>query len=266
MESARNADQKMKKVALVTGGSRGIGYGISKQLAANGFDLAVNGVRDEHAAGEALKSLRDAGADVLYCQGDIAIGADRKKVVQKIRDHFGRLHVLVNNAGVAPKERKDILEATEESFDRVVSTNLRGPYFLTQQVARWMIEQKTGDPGFTGCIINISSISATVVSVNRGEYCISKAGVSMATQLFAARLGEFDIPVFEVRPGVIDTDMTSGAKAKYDALIAQGLFVQPRWGYPEDVGKAVGALVSGYFPYSTGQVILVDGGLTLLRL
>ncbi len=256
----------MKKVALVTGGSRGIGYGIAKHLADHGFDVAINGVRDEGSLGDALTSLRGSGADVLYCQGDVSSPADRKKIVQKVKDHFGRLHVLVNNAGIAPKERRDILEATEESFDQVVGTNLKGTYFLTQLAANWMIGQKKSDPDFGGCIINVSSISATVVSVNRGEYCISKAGLSMATQLFAVRLGEFDIPVFEIRPGVIDTDMTSGAKAKYDKLIKEGLCVQQRWGYPEDVGKVAVALASGNFPYSTGQVIMVDGGLTIPRL
>ena len=256
----------MKKVALVTGGSRGIGYGIAKRLADIGFDVAINGMRNETSLNEVVKGLRTSGADVLYCQGDISSSTDRKKVVQKVKDHFGRLHVLVNNAGVAPKERRDILEATEESFDQVISTNLKGTYFLTQLAANWMVKQKQADPDFTGCIINLSSISSTVVSVNRGEYCISKAGLSMATQLFAVRLGEFDIPVYEVRPGVIDTDMTSGAKAKYDKLIAEGLCVQQRWGYPEDVGKAVAALALGNFPYSTGQVIMVDGGLTIPRL
>ncbi len=256
----------MKKVALVTGGSRGIGYGIAKHLADNGFDIAINGVRDEAAVDAVVTSLRSSGADVLYCQGDVSSSSDRKKVVQRVKDHFGRLHVLVNNAGVAPKERRDILEATEESFDHVISTNLKGTYFLTQLAANWMIQQKQHNPDFTGSIINVSSISATVASVNRGEYCVSKAGLSMATQLFAVRLGEFDIPVYEVRPGVIDTDMTSGAKAKYDKLIAEGLCVQQRWGYPEDVGKAVAALALGNFPYSTGQVIMVDGGLTIPRL
>ncbi|MEO6220657.1 MAG: 3-ketoacyl-ACP reductase, partial [Ginsengibacter sp.] len=172
----------------------------------------------------------------------------------------------VNNAGKAPKERKDILDATEDSFDDVISTNLKGTYFLMQKAANWMIEQKKNDEKFMGCLINISSISATVVSVNRGEYCISKAGISMATQLFAARLGEFDIPVFEVRPGVIRTDMTSGVKEKYDKLIEEGLMVQKRWGEPEDVGKVVASLAKGDFMYSTGQVIMVDGGLTIPRL
>ena len=174
--------------------------------------------------------------------------------------------MLVNNAGVAPKERKDILNATEESFDEVMDINLKGPYFLTQQVANWMIEQQNIDADFKGCIINISSMSATVVSVNRGEYCISKAGISMATQLFAVRLGEFNIPVYEVRPGIIKTDMTSGVKEKYDKLIEDGLCVQKRWGEPEDVGRVVASLAKGDFAYSTGQVIMVDGGLTIPRL
>ncbi|HEY1053869.1 MAG TPA: 3-ketoacyl-ACP reductase, partial [Emticicia sp.] len=169
-------------------------------------------------------------------------------------------------AGVAPKQRNDILEATEESFDYVISTNLKGTYFLTQTAANWMIEQRNQDLNFTGCIINVSSISATIASVNRGEYCLSKAGLSMATQLFAVRLGEYNIPVYEVRPGVIKTDMTAGVTSKYDQLIENGLCVQKRWGFPEDVGKAVAALAKGDFPYSTGQVIMVDGGMTLGRL
>ncbi len=174
--------------------------------------------------------------------------------------------MLVNNAGVAPKVRADVLEASEESFVEVLRTNLQGPYFLTQAAARWMIAQKQADAAFRGCIVNVSSISATVASVSRGDYCISKAGVGMATQLWAARLGEFDLPVYEVRPGVIRTDMTSGVVAKYDKLLAEGLAPQARWGQPDDVGKAVAALVRGDFPYSTGAVIMVDGGLTVPRL
>jgi NAD(P)-dependent dehydrogenase (short-subunit alcohol dehydrogenase family) len=256
----------MKKVALITGGSRGIGLGIAQQLAANNFDLAINGMRNESEISPVLENLRSAGADVLYCRGDIASSSDRKNILKQVENHFGRLNVLVNNAGVAPKERRDILEATEESFDYVMAANLKGNYFLTQGAANWMVTQKKADAGFSASIINISSISATVASVNRGEYCISKAGISMATQLFAVRLGEFDIPVYEVRPGIIQTDMTSGVKEKYDKLIADGLCVQKRWGYPEDVGKVVAVLALGNFPYSTGQVIMVDGGLTLARL
>lgn len=256
----------MKKIALITGGSRGIGLGIATQLAQNGFDIAINGVREELMVEDVVKNLRSSSANVLYCKGSIASTEDRKKILQQVKEYFGALHVLVNNAGIAPRERNDILQASEQSFDEVISTNLKGTYFLTQQAANWMIEQKKNDAQFSGCIINISSISATVASVNRGEYCISKAGMSMVTQLFAVRLGEFDIPVYEVRPGIIETDMTSGVKGKYDKLIEEGLCIQKRWGYPDDVGKAVYALASGNFPYSTGQVIMVDGGLTVQRL
>jgi NAD(P)-dependent dehydrogenase (short-subunit alcohol dehydrogenase family) len=256
----------MKKVALVTGGSRGIGLGIATHLAAAGFDIAINGVRDESAVKDVLQELRSKGSDVIYVRGNLASSPDRKEMISKVRSHFGRLNLLVNNAGIAPRERRDILEATEESFDEVVSTNLKGTYFLTQLAATWMIDQTKSDMAFEAAIINVSSISATVASINRGEYCVSKAGLSMTTQLFAARLGEFNIPVFEVRPGVIDTDMTAGAKAKYDKLIGEGLTVQKRWGVPDDVGKVVAALASGSFPYSTGQVIMVDGGLTIPRL
>lgn len=256
----------MKRVALITGGSRGIGFGVASHLARNGFDIAINGVREEAAVQEVTQTLQDLGAQVLYCQGSISSSEDRKKIIQQVKARFGRLNVLVNNAGIAPKERRDVLETTEESFDEVLSTNLKGNYFLTQLSANWMIEQKKADPSFKGCIINVSSISATVASVNRGEYCISKAGLSMSTQLFAVRLGEFDIPVFEVRPGIISTDMTSGVKEKYDRLIEGGLTVQKRWGFPDDVGSVVASLASGNFPYSTGQVIMVDGGLTIPRL
>lgn len=256
----------MKPVALVTGGSRGIGFGCAQHLANAGFDLAINGVRDAASVAEPLDALRALGAEVAYCQGDIGSAASRAAILDGVRSAFGRLNVLVNNAGVAPKERRDLLEATEESFDYVVGTNLRGAYFLTQAAARWLVEQHQAGPDFRGAIINVSSISATVASINRGEYCIAKAGLSMATQLFAARLGEYGIPVYEVRPGVIRTDMTSGVTEKYDRLIADGLCVSPRWGTPDDVGRAVSALARGDFPYSTGQVIMVDGGLTIPRL
>jgi NAD(P)-dependent dehydrogenase (short-subunit alcohol dehydrogenase family) len=256
----------MKQVALITGGSRGIGFGIAGQLASHGFDIAINGTRSNDDVKDAITKLKDFGNDVIYCQGYISSSTDRENIILQVKQHYGKLNVLVNNAGIAPKKRKDILDATEESFDDVISTNLKGPYFLTQKVANWMIEQRKTDNEFTGCIINVSSISATVVSVNRGEYCISKAGISMATQLFAVRLGEFGIPVYEVRPGVINTDMTSGVKEKYDKLIEEGLLVQQRWGEPEDVGKAVLSIAKGNFMYSTGQVFMVDGGFTIPRL
>ena len=254
------------RVALITGGSRGIGFGIAQQFAREGFDLAINGTRSAHDVADVLNTLKSLGGDVIYCRGNIASSSDRDHVIREVKEHFKALHVLVNNAGIAPKERKDILEATEESFEEVISINLKGPYFLTQKVANWMIEQKKSDHGFKGCIINISSISSTVASVNRGEYCISKAGISMATQLFAVRLGEFNLPVYEVRPGIISTDMTAGVKEKYDKLINEGLCIQNRWGTPEDVGKAAVSLARGDFMYSTGQVIMVDGGLTVSRL
>jgi 3-oxoacyl-[acyl-carrier protein] reductase len=256
----------MRRVALITGGTRGIGFGIALELAKNNFDLAINGTRSEVQAEDALKELREYGVDVMYCPGDISSSSDRVEILRQVKDHFGALHVLVNNAGVAPKERRDILDATEESFDYVMGVNLKGSYFLTQKTANWMIEQKKMNVEFKGCIINISSVSATVVSLNRGEYCISKAGIGMVTQLFAVRLGEYDIPVFEVRPGIVHTDMTAGAKEKYDKLIGEGLCVQKRWGEPQDVGKCVASLIKGDFMYSTGQVIMVDGGLTIPRL
>src|SRR6476469_1439638 len=256
---------QMRRVALITGGSRGIGLGIAKELAQNNFDLAINGIRTEEEVQNVLQELKDFGGDVIYCRGNIALSGDRKNILQQVKDHFGKLHVLVNNAGVSPKERKDILEATEESFDDVLSVNLKGPYFLMQNAANWMITQKKNDEEFKGCIINITSVSATAASVNRGEYCISKAGLSMGTQLFAVRLGEFNIPVFEVQPGIIHTDMTSAVTEKYDKMIEAGLCLQKRWGEPGDVGKAVASLAKGDFMYSTGQIFMVDGGLTVLR-
>lgn len=259
----------MKKVALITGAGRGIGLGVALALASDPIapcDIVIMDIHPDEAVITALNELREQGAEVLYCRADVTDPEARQRALDEVRARFGRLNVLVNNAGVAPRVRADILEATEESYDRVMDINLKGPYFLTQAVANWMIEQHTADADFTGCIVNVSSISATVASPSRGEYCLSKAGISMATQLWAVRLGEFGIPVYEVRPGVIKTDMTATVQEKYDKLIAEGLTVQPRWGYPDDVGKAVASLARGDFPYSTGQVIMVDGGLTLPRL
>lgn len=255
------------QVALVTGGSRGIGLGCAKALAASGFSIAINGMRDESSVTEVMEEIKAAGApEVIYCQGNVGTSEGRTAIISKIRAELGALNVLVNNAGVAPTERKDILETTEESYKRLMDINLEGPYFLTQTAANWMIEQKEADSSFQASIINVNSISATVVSVNRGEYCVSKAGLAMVTQLFAARLGEYHIPVFELRPGVIKTDMTSGVTGKYDKLIEEGLCVTPRWGFPEDIGRITASLAEGNFPYSTGQVIMVDGGLTIPRL
>jgi NAD(P)-dependent dehydrogenase (short-subunit alcohol dehydrogenase family) len=253
--------------ALITGGSRGIGLGIALSLAKEGHRIAINGMRPEEQVTEVLERIKAVGApEVLYCQGDVGSEEGRAAILDRIRSEFGSLNVLVNNAGVAPADRKDVLETTLESYRRLMSINLEGPYFLTQAAANWMIEQKQTDPDFQGSIINVNSISATVVSTNRGEYCVSKAGLGMVTQLFAARLGEFGIPVYEVRPGVTRTDMTSGVTEKYDKLIADGLCVTPRWGFPDDIGKAVASLARGDFPYSTGQTIMIDGGLTIPRL
>ena len=257
----------MKRVALVTGAGRGIGLGIASKLAEDGCDIVVCDIHAEEDVGEALEGLLERGADVLYCRADVSSADARAGMLESIRTHFGRLNILVNNAGVAPKVRADILEATEESFDRLVGINLKGPYFLTQAVANWMVAQKRDDAGYEGCIINISSISATTASPSRGDYCISKAGVSMATQLYAARLGEHEIPVYEIRPGIIKTDMTAAVTEKYDRLIADGdILVQARWGLPEDVGKAAAMLARGDLAYSTGQVIMVDGGFSVQRL
>lgn len=259
----------MAKLALITGGTRGIGFGIAEKLAAEKWDLVINGMRPESAVSEPLARLRALGVRVGYAPGDIGTPEGRAAILAAAREFGGAgttLNLLVNNAGVAPQVRADLLETTEESYDRALDTNLKGPFFLTQSVARDMVAARKADPAFAAAIVNITSISATVASINRGEYCIAKAGLSMLTQLFAARLGADGIPVYEVRPGVIKTDMTAGVTEKYDQLIAGGLCVQPRWGNPDDVGRAVVALARGDFPYSTGQVVMVDGGLTIPRL
>jgi NAD(P)-dependent dehydrogenase (short-subunit alcohol dehydrogenase family) len=254
------------KVAFVTGGSRGIGLGVARALASSGFHVAINGRREPGDVAGVVGELIGFGVDAIYCQGDVADLNDHTRMLAEIRARWNRLDVLVNNAGVAPDVRADILDATPESFDRLIRINLRGPYFLSQAAARWMVEQRKADASFRGKIANVSSVSATVASVNRGDYCISKAGVAMATQLWAARLAEFGIDVYEVRPGVIKTDMTSGVTEKYDKLIADGLTVDKRWGTPEDVGSAVAVLARGELPYATGQVLNIDGGMTLQRL
>ena len=257
----------MKKTALITGGGRGIGFGIAEKLAADGFNLVLSGRSEASKVSDSIQALENMGAEVLYCSGDVASADDRAAMLSEIKQRFGRLDVLVNNAGVAPRVRADILEADEESFEWIMKINLQGPYFLTQAVANWMIKQKQADDSFSGCIINIGSISATVVSPNRGDYCISKAGLGMMGSLFAARLGEFRIPVYEIRPGIIQTDMTSGVTEKYDNLIHNTeLLVEKRWGLPEDIGKLAAAMARGDLPYATGQAIYVDGGLTMNRL
>jgi 3-oxoacyl-[acyl-carrier protein] reductase len=254
------------KVALVTGGASGIGLGIALKLAEAGFTLVLAGRRSLGHAQPALDQVRRMSAASIYVKADVSSGADRQRLLKTVRENLGRLDVLVNNAGIAPSVRADLLEAKEESFDELISTNLKGPYFLTQAVAAWMIEQQDVDALVKRCIINISSVSATVASVNRGDYCISKAGIAMATRLWAVRLAEYGIGVYEVRPGIIETDMTAGVKSKYDALIEGGLLLEKRWGTPADVGSAVSVLASGELSYATGAVLVVDGGLTVARM
>ncbi|HMJ65718.1 MAG TPA: 3-ketoacyl-ACP reductase [Candidatus Binatia bacterium] len=264
----------MNPVALITGASRGIGRGIALELAHLGYDLVVNFAGNEAAAKQtaadcverALKSQRKIRAQI--CQADISQTGDRQRLIDFTRKTFQRLDLLVNNAGVAPEVRADILDATEESFDRLISINVKGPYFLTQLAAKWMIEQTRDWPDGSPKpkIITITSVSAYTASVNRGDYCISKAALSMITPLFAARLVEHGINVYEIRPGIIETDMTAAVKDKYDKLIREGLAPIPRWGTPEDVGKAVAAIAQDLLPYSTGEVINVDGGFHVRRL
>ena len=251
------------RVALVTGASRGIGAAIAGELAGCGCDVAVLDVID---AEQTLAAVRAAGQEALAVVGDVTSAEDRAAALSQIEDKFGRLDVLVNNAGVAPKVRADILDAGEDSYDRVMAVNLKGPYFLTQAAAKWMIRQRGPSPDEWMCIVNVSSVSAYAASVSRGEYCLSKAGVSMATKLWAARLAEFGIGVYEIRPGIISTDMTAGVKDKYDKLIAGGLTPIRRWGEPADIAGAVAAGVRGELKFSTGEVINVDGGFHLRTL
>jgi len=253
-----------RAVGMVTGASRGIGRAIALELAALGYDIVVNRVQNEAPAVKG--EIEKLGVRCLFVQGDIAAAADRARLVEATREAFGRCDMLVNSAGVAPLQRMDILESTEESYDRVMGANLKGPYFLTQLVANWMIEQKQQHPQRACRIVNIGSISAYTSSPSRGEYCVSKAGVRMMTKLYADRLGEHGIGVYEVCPGIIETDMTSAVKGKYDRLIAEGLTPIRRWGRPEDVARAVGAIADGRFDFSTGMVLDVDGGFHLHRL
>ena len=255
------------KTALITGGSRGIGRGIALELAATGARIAVNYAGNAAAAAATVAAVKAAGGDGFAIQGDVAVAADRERLVAETLARFGRIDVLVNNAGVAPQVRADLLEAGEESFDRLFAINLKGPFFLAQAVARRMLQQERDAEGFRGRIVNITSISAYTASINRGDYCKVKAGLAMMTKLFADRLGNEGINVYEIRPGVIATDMTAGVKEKYDRLILeQGLTPIRRWGQPSDVGRAVRAIVEDRFPFSTGAVFDVDGGFHLHRL
>lgn len=251
-----------KKTALVTGAGRGIGRAIALELARLGHAVCVNYKANAEAAADTVERIRAAGGDAFAVQADVADEADRARLLDAAYTQWGRLDLLVNNAGMAPRVRADLLEMTAASYREVMATNLEGPFFLTQAAARRMIAAGPGER----MIINIGSISADTVSLNRGEYCLAKAGVAMMTQLFAARLAEHGIAVFEVRPGIIATDMTAAVQGKYQALIDGGLLPIRRMGQPEDVAKAVGMIAQGALPYSTGEVIRVDGGFYLRRL
>jgi NAD(P)-dependent dehydrogenase (short-subunit alcohol dehydrogenase family) len=276
IDQSVRAPSNSAPAALITGASRGIGRGIAIELARLGFDLIINYRSDRTAADEvaslAVAAAGREGARIVTYQADISEASDRDELVGFAKSQFSGLDLLVNNAGIGPQVRRDLLEASEESFDQLIRVNLKGPYFLTQAIARWMIEQiKSGDApeassGRRMTIINIGSISAYAASPDRGDYCVSKAGVSMMTALFAARLAEYGINVYEVRPGITRTDLTAPVTEKYDRLIAEGLTPIRRWGTPEDVGQAVGAIARGALPFSTGEVINVDGGFHLRRL
>ena len=259
------------RVALVTGASRGIGRAIAIELARIGCDVMINYVSNQSAAEDArgqAKSIAPTGTRVELSRADIADATDRERLIEETKASFGRLDFLVNNAGIAPDKRVDLLNASEDSFDHLINVNLKGPYFLSQAVARWMIEQKKtrGSQDYSPSIINITSVSAFAASPERGDYCISKAGLAMMTKLYALRLADEGINVYEIRPGVIETDMTAKVKDKYDRMIADGLTPIKRWGTGEDVGQAVAAIASGSLPFSTGEVINVDGGFHLRRL
>jgi NAD(P)-dependent dehydrogenase (short-subunit alcohol dehydrogenase family) len=253
----------MSPLALITGASRGIGRGIALELArAGSHDLVVNYAGNEAAALECKALCEKAFAGkrrVEIVQADISSAADRERMLDFVTREFGRLDLLVNNAGIAPTVRADLLEAGEESFDRLVAVNLKGPYFLTQKAAKIIIDSAPIE-GAARAVVNVTSISAYTVSTNRGDYCVTKAGLAMMTRLYAVRLAEYGIGVFEIQPGVIATDMTSTVREKYDKMFAEGLAPISRWGEPSDIGKAVVAVASGFFPYSTGQVFNVDGG------
>jgi NAD(P)-dependent dehydrogenase (short-subunit alcohol dehydrogenase family) len=251
------------RVALVTGGTRGIGLGIARALAAEGWELALCGVRP---ADDVRGTIDEFRGRATYFQADVGSRADRDRLAGAIAGRWGTVNALVNNAGRAPRVRADILEAEEESFETLVRVNLQGPYFLTQSIARQMVAGKTASHDLHAAIVFVTSVSAEMASTARGEYCVSKAGLAMAARLFAARLAGNGIPVYEVRPGIIATDMTAAVHSVYDARIADGLVPERRWGQPEDVGRTVAALLRGDVPYATGSIIHVDGGLAIPRL
>ena len=255
----------MKKIALVTGSRRGIGLGIAEALGKEGYFVVLSAATP--ADEEVTARLTAEGIGCTYISCDISKTEDRRRLLDTVIERYGRLDVLVNNAGVAPKVRLGILETTEESFDRLMNINLKGTFFMCQAAANRMIElQKKSLEDYRPRIVNISSMSAYTSSVNRGEYCISKAGISMTTQLFADRLAEYGIPVFEVRPGIIMTDMTAGVHEKYQKLIDEGVTPIRRFGLPEYVANCVLAAVSGRLDFATGQILNADGGFHIRRL
>lgn len=257
----------VSRVAVVTGGGRGIGRGIVGELASRGLSVVVNYRSDEAAAEESRREAERQGAPrSIAIRADVADLGQGRALLDAVLEEFGRVDVWVNNAGIAPEARRDLLEMETGSWDRVLGVNLRGPFFLTQAVASAMIPLVGSGAIVDPSIIFITSVSSQFASINRGEYCVSKAGLSMVAQLFAARLAEEGISVFEVRPGIIATDMTGPVKAAYDERIARGLTPIRRWGTPADVGRAVASLAVGGLPYSTGEVIHVDGGLHMRRL
>ena len=257
-----------QKVALVTGGSRGIGRAICLELARAGYATLINFNENLGAAEDTRQQIEEIGVPVEICQADVTANSHRDLLVQFTMERFGRIDFLVNNAGIAPAERKDILETEVETFDAILSANLRAPYFLTQRVAREMIELIRDKAIDRAAIVNISSIRSYTTAKNYGEYCVSKAGLSMVTKLFAVRLAEYGIHVYEISPGLIDTDMTSAKQVRdhYNEKLAKGLAPINRWGQPEEVGLAVAAIAKGHFPFSTGTVFHTDGGFHLREL
>jgi len=246
--------------AIVTGGSRGIGRAVALELGRLGYAVLVNFVSRPEAAAEVVAKLQEAGGMAVAARGDVGSSHDREALVRTALERFGRLDLLVNNAGITSPGRKDLLEATETGWDLVFNTNLKGPFFLAQRAANEMVRQIRDGAIPCGKIINISSVSAYAVSTTRADYCLTKAAMGMMTQLFAQRLAEEKIGVFEICPGVVASDMTAPVKAKYDKLIAEGLWPIRRWGQPEDVAKAVAAIVLDHFPFTTGQRFDIDGG------
>jgi 3-oxoacyl-[acyl-carrier protein] reductase len=256
----------MRKIALITGGTRGIGLGMARKLAKEGIDLALNGVRPESEVKAVVEELSQVGVKVEYFQGNIAEKTDRENILNGVKTKFGSLNYLINNAGVAPRVRADVLEVAEEDYDHLMDINLRGTFFLTQHIANWMVEMKKESPSQDFSIITITSVSARLASTNRAAYCMAKSGLSMMNQVFAVKLAEFGIPVFEIQPGVIETDMTEKVKEIYQERIRNGLTLEHRMGQPEDIGKIVAALLRGDLSYATGQIIAVDGGMMVGRL